>query len=94
MANLRNMARIFSLTIPYNGKEYLSLVCEQPLAENTFFILRYVDKDLQNLIPDDHLLFNTKGELKQVIYLQEDGAAKLLEATSKAIATHCQWNNA
>jgi hypothetical protein len=82
------MARIFTLNISFNSKDYLILVSQQSGIKELYYCVRYIDSDLRNILPDDRLLFNQLGELKEPVYLQDDWAVSLLQSTYKAIGNY------
>ena len=84
------MARLFSISIPFNGENHTALVniCQQGC--DLVCSVRYIDKDLQGILSGDSLVFGLMDGLKQPKQLQSKLAEKLVQSTTTAISNYLQ----
>jgi hypothetical protein len=80
------MQRVFTINVLYNGKFHLAEVSFDPEEVNRSFLVRYLDKEINDLIHQEKILINftkeqTQANLKIV-------GEELLVNTKEAINTY------
>jgi hypothetical protein len=80
------MARIFTLYVPFEGKECPALVNVSSEGYDLAFRVHYLDRDLYGILPDGNLVFSLVEGLKQPAQLATEGAVRLVDSTVDALS--------
>ena len=80
------MARVFTLNVPFEGKERPVLVNMNAQGYDMAVQVHYFDHDLYTLLPDGNLVFSLTEGLKQPSQLVNDLAIKLVDNTIDALS--------
>jgi hypothetical protein len=80
------MARIFTLYIPFGGKESPALVNFTANGYDMVFTVHFLDKELYKILPEGNLVFSLSEGLKQPAELDSDLAVKLVDSTVDALS--------
>jgi len=80
------MARIFTLSVPFEGKERHALVNLHTQGYDMDVKVHYLDHDLYSLLPEGNLVFSLSGGLKQPAQLVNDMAVRLVGNTVDALS--------
>lgn len=86
------MARIFTLYVPFEGKERAALVNLTTEGYDMSFIVHYMDQELYGILPDGNLEFSLSEGLKRPAQLASEGAFRLVGSTVDALATFFSKN--
>ncbi|MFL5742149.1 MAG: hypothetical protein ACJ75B_18140 [Flavisolibacter sp.] len=81
------MSRVFTINIPYKGQSCVALVSFDSEGYDMSFLVRYLDEDIQQLIPGRRIVVSLSEGIKspkQLSRLAED----LLNLTTEAISGH------
>jgi hypothetical protein len=81
------MARLFTISIPFNNHEYPALVTLKSQGHDISCLVRYIDKQLRDILPGGVLIFSLAEGLKQPLDLSDRRAEELVYSTTEAI-TH------
>ena len=81
------MARIFTLTVPFEGKDRTALVNLNSQDYDHSFIVQYLDQELCGILPNDNLVFSLAEGLKQPAQLMNEMAVRLVDSTVDALST-------
>lgn len=81
------MSRIFTLNIPFEGKECTALVNLSANGYDMAFRVHYLDHDLYNILPDGNLVFSLSEGLRQPAQLASELAIKLVDSTVDALSS-------
>ena len=84
------MARIFSININFEDKEYTVLVSLREVSHDICCQVRYVDKALRYILPGDILEFSLAEGLKKPKDLPDELARNLVLSTTDALSSHFQ----
>ena len=79
------MSRIFTLPFKFRKKTYTALVCLKTMGYDLLFIVRYLDKELTEIIPGGKFMFQLSGKVEGAD-LESNLAKELLSCTTDAIA--------
>ena len=82
------MARLFSININFENKEYTALVSLREAGNDLHCIVRYSDKGLRYIIPGDCIEFSLQEGLKQPKHLPNELAENLVQSTSVALSNY------
>lgn len=82
------MARLFTVSIPYKNHEYPALVTLRTHGADISCLVRYVDKQLCDILPGGVLIFSLAEGLKQPLDLSTKQAEELVYNTTEAIALY------
>jgi len=82
------MARLFTIDVPFQDKHYTALVSVVEKNHDLHCTVRYIDKALKYILPEDQLIFSLQEGLKQPKDLPGDLAQSLIVCTSEAISRH------
>jgi hypothetical protein len=83
-------ARLFSLSIPFNGENHAALVSIRQQGCDLVCFVRYIDQELQHILSVDSLVFGLMDGLKQPKNLPSRQAEKLVRNTTTAISKYLQ----
>lgn len=81
------MARLFTISIPFKNHEYPALVTLRNQGLDTSCLVRYIDKQLCDILPGGVLIFSLAEGLLQPLNLSNQQAEELVYCTTEAI-TH------
>jgi hypothetical protein len=81
------MARLFTISIPFNNHEYPALVTLKSQGNDISCLVRYVDKQLRDILPDGVLIFSLAEGIKQPLHFSDKQVEELVFSTTEAI-TH------
>jgi hypothetical protein len=82
------MARLFSININFENKEYFVLVNVKEVGHDICCLVRYIDKGLRHILPGDLLEFSLEEGLKQPRELPNELAQNLVMSTTSALSNH------
>jgi hypothetical protein len=82
------MARLFSINIDFENKEYTVLVSIREVNHDICCLVRYVDKSLRYILPGDILEFSLEEGFKQPQVLPDELAHNLVASTTAALSNH------
>jgi hypothetical protein len=82
------MARLFTISIPYKNHEYPALVTLHTEGHDTSCLVRYVDKQLRDILPDGVLIFSLAEGLKQPLNVSDQQTEELIYCTTEAITSY------
>lgn len=86
------MARIFTLYVPFEGKECPALVNLTNEGYDLAFRVHYLDHDLYSILPDGNLVFSLSEGLLQPAQLASELAIKLVDSTVEALTSFFSKN--
>jgi hypothetical protein len=75
------MARIFTLYVPFEGKECPALVNLSYEGYDMIFKVHYLDRDLHGILPEGNLVFSLSEGLRQPAQLASELAVRLVDST-------------
>lgn len=81
------MARIFTLYVPFEGKECLALVNLSSEGYDLAFKVQYLDRDLYGILPGGNLVFSLSEGLRQPAQLAGELTIKLVDSTIEALSS-------
>ena len=87
------MARLFSINIYFENKEYTALVSLREVNHDICCLVRYVDKNLRYILPGDVLEFSLAEGLKQPKELPDELARNLVLSTTDALSNYFEFHN-
>ena len=87
------MARLFSININFENKEYTVLVSLREAEHDICCLVRYVDKGLRYILPGDVLEFSLDEGLKQPKELPDELAHNLVLSTTTALSKYFENKN-
>lgn len=87
------MVRAFTLDFPFRDKTYTALVKIKDSGYDLVCMVKYISKELQQIIPDGKLMFQLTGEFFCSTNMESDHAQELIYCTSNAIADHLRADN-
>ncbi|HEU4472904.1 MAG TPA: hypothetical protein VFR58_17540 [Flavisolibacter sp.] len=82
------MARIFTLNCPFQDKALTALVSIKHCGYNLLCIVRYMNEDVDHIIPGGKLMFDLTGEIVYSTNTRSDLAEELICRTTHAISEH------
>ena len=82
------MSRVFTLQFPFHNTLCTALVSIKDSGYNLTCIVRYITKELLQIIPDGKLMFQLSGEIFCSTNIEDDQAQELIYCTSNAIEEH------
>jgi hypothetical protein len=82
------MTRVFTLQFPFRNTICTALVSIKDSGYNLTCFVRYISKELLQIIPDGKLIFQLTGEFFCSTNIETDQAQELIFCTSNAIAEH------
>lgn len=82
------MARLFSINISFQNKEYTVLVSLREVNHDICCMVRYIDKNLRYILPGDILEFSLAEGLKQPKELPDELAQNLVLSTTAALSSY------
>jgi hypothetical protein len=88
------MARLFSISIPFDGEEHTALVNIRQQGCDLVCVVRYIDKQLQYILPGGSLEFGLLEGLKLPKRLLTQDAENLVNNTVSAISRYLQGRDA
>ena len=80
------MSRIFTLTVPFDGKERAALVNLNANGYDMDVRVHYLDRELYSILPEGNLVFSLNEGLKQPHDLDNDLALRLVDNTVDALS--------
>lgn len=80
------MARIFTLYVPFEGKECPALVNLINEGYDMTFSVHYLDRELHSILPEGNLVFSLSDGLRQPAQLTDEGAIRLVDSTVEALS--------
>lgn len=80
------MARVFTLSVPFEGRECTALVNLIAHGYDMAFTVHYLDRDLYQILPDGNLVFSLSEGLKQPAQLASELAVRLVDSTVDALS--------
>lgn len=86
------MARIFTLYVPFEGKECPALVNLSNEGYDLAFRIHYLDRDLYHILPDGNLVFSLSEGLLQPAQLASEVAIRLVDSTVEALSSFFSRN--
>lgn len=86
------MSRIFTLTVPFDGKERAALVNLNANEYDMDVRVHYLDRDLYSILPEGNLVFSLNEGLKQPHELASDQAVRLVDNTVDALSAFFSRN--
>lgn len=81
------MANLFTLYVPFEGKEFPALVHLSTEGYDLAFKVHYLDRDLYDILPDGNLVFSLSEGLRQPAQLASELAVKLVDSTVEALSS-------
>jgi hypothetical protein len=87
------MARVFTVNVPYKGQSRAALVSFNSEGYNMSFLVRYLDEDIQHLIPGRRIVVSLSEGLrspKELSRLAEDLLNETTEVISEYLNLHQQ----
>ncbi|HVF97861.1 MAG TPA: hypothetical protein VM871_11085 [Flavisolibacter sp.] len=82
--------RLMSLYIEFDNQTHLALVSVREKEREFVCQVRYVVNSLHYELPENLLVFDLNGVLKQPGYVMGGGVKSLMSSTVKAISQHLQ----
>ena len=86
------MSRIFTLTVPFDGKERAALVNLNANEYDMDVRVHYLDRELYSILPEGNLVFSLNEGLKQPHELDNDRAVQLVDNTVDALSAFFSRN--
>ena len=86
------MARIFTLNVPFEGKQCTALVNMNDNGYDMAVRVHYLDAELYHILPNGNLTFSLTEGLKQPTQLVSDLAIKLVDNTIDALSAFFSRN--
>lgn len=87
------MSRIFKLNFNFRKKTYTALVSLKTIGYDLSFLVRYLDKELSEIIPGGKLMFHLSG-IVEGADMDSLLAKELLSCTSDAISGYLKLEDA
>jgi hypothetical protein len=81
------MARVFSISFPYEGKPCVVLVSFDPEGYDMSFLVRYLDHDIREIIPEGKIVVSLSEGIKSPRIL-DSIAEDLVYHTTEAISSY------
>jgi hypothetical protein len=58
------MSRVFTVSFPFKGKNYTALVSFRCCATENSYLVKYLDEDVDPLIPGNRLVVSKSGDIE------------------------------
>lgn len=84
------MSRIFTVNFPFKEKTYTALVSFKSYGYELSYLVRYLDEDVNTLIPGNKLLVSLSGGIEYPDLLNKL-AEDFVYKTTEAINNYLQW---
>ena len=82
------MARVFSLDIDFQQELYTALITLREDAHDVFYIVRYMNDDLQEIMSSKQLVLSLHNGLIEPEKLPSEQAEDLMLSTISALSEH------
>lgn len=82
------MARVFSINIEFQQQEYTALISMREQAHDLYYVVRYMDGDLHEILTSQQLIFSLHEGLIEPKKLPSEQAEDLLMCTINALTEH------
>ena len=82
------MARVFTLNIDFQQEQYTALVSLREEARDMYYVVRYVDADLHQIMTSPQLIFSLHEGLIEPKKLPSEQAEDLMMSTINALSEH------
>jgi len=83
------MSRAFTVHFGFKGKNYTALVSFNSLATEETYLVKYLDEDIDQLIPGKRLLVSISGSIEDP-KLRNEASNDLVGKTKEAIKGYLQ----
>ena len=82
------MSRLFTISFPFKGQEYTALVSLQQRQYNLSWLVRYLNKEAEAILPEGKVVFSLEGGIETPKNITNDLTEELVAETSIAISQH------
>lgn len=85
------MSRVFTIHFPFKGKNYTALVSFKSQSYDPTYLVKYLDEEVEMLIPGNKLQVSRLGGIDHPEHLNEiakDLVCKTTEAVDGYLSTH------